>query len=422
MAKFGVLSIILTILLISACSERERNNPFDPANTIETPIDLSIRPYPDKVELNWSYPPLEGVQKTLIYRAVDDSNAYEIYEELDGAAHSFVDTRISPFHWYYYRVTLSNGTRETSPSNTARTYSGPTTTWLLSENGFQILQLSYDLQYTLKTYNTFYPDHDWHVKLASFSIWLVSRSFAAVSRLSLKAGEETFIFTQGLKTPVAVAGEGETNNFYVLDNGQDKAFYYQEDKRVRTYSLPRGNYLSMAVFPLQDKLFALNETTLYTVSLSVNRLTDSLTAPAGFTFYRMVQQGIYLLVIANEYESEQAIIYWRAATEANWQTLQLPYNCGTIAFSPEEQIFVVSKMVASGPQVYKDNLVKLSTTGTRLWELSGFKVITDIQIDPETQTVVVADRLSDHIVRVSPEGAVLFTSKTIYDPIRVYVQ
>ncbi len=415
--------LLFSILIIGiSCSERERNNPFDPANTIQTAIQLSIKPYPEKIELSWTYPPLEGVQKTLIYRAVDDSNAYILYRELDGTARTFLDSQIEPFHWYYYRVTLSNGTRETSPSNTARTFSGPTTTWMLSENGFQVLQLSYDLQYTLQSLNTFYPDHDWHVQLASFSIWLVSRSFAAVSRLSLKAKEETFILTQGLKTPVAVVGQGETNNFYVLDNGQDKVFFYQEEKPVRTFSLPRGNYLALKVFPIQDRLFVINEEKLYIFSLSLNQIVDSLVAPSGYTFYRMVQQGIYILAIANEYESQKAILYWRSSVQNTWHLLQLPFNCGAVAFSPQSNQLVVSKMISSGPQIYKDNLVKLSTSGTRLWELSGFRVITDIQIDPETQQIVVADRLSDHIVRVSAEGNVAFRSKTLYDPIRVYIQ
>ncbi len=411
----------LFILSIS-CSERERTNPFDPANTIEAPIQLSIKPFPERIELQWSYPPLEGVVKTHIYRAVDDSTTFELYQVVDSNVRSFVDNNVTNYHWYYYRVTLSNGVRETSPSNSVRTFSGPTTTWMLSENGFQILRLSYDLDHILATYNTFYPDNDWHVQLASFSIWLVSQAFTAVSRLSLKAGEETFIFTQGLKSPVAVVGQSSGNNFYVLDNGQDKVFYYQEETLKRTFTLPKGNYFALKVFTNQNRMVAVNRATAYFIDLSLNQIADSLHAPPNMEFFAAVQQGVWLYLITNDFEANRSIIYYQSLAEANLESLSLPMIIGTLAYSTTENAFVVSQIIQNGPLVFKDNLVKLSGEGTRLWELSGFSVITDIKINPVDKSIVVCDRLNDRLVMVNKDGTVLFKSREIYDPIRVHIQ
>ncbi len=416
------LILLVGLAVILSCSERERTNPFDPANTIEAPIQLSMKPFPERIELQWSYPPLEGVVETHIYRAVDDSTDYELYQVLDSDVRSFTDTQVSNYHWYYYRVSLSNGVRETSPSNAVRTFLGPTTTWMLSENGFQVLQLSYDLRHVLSTYNTFYPDNDWDVKLASFSIWLVSKSFTAVSRLSIKAGEEVFIFTQGFKSPIAVVGEGTGNNFYVLDNGQNNVQYFQEEQVTREYIFPSGNYISLHVFTNQNRLVAINTSTLYLADLSLNRIVDSLAAPPNMEFTRSVQQGIWLFAIANDFEANRSIIFYRSMAENDWQQLPLPMAVGTLAYSFEENAFVVSKIILNGPLVFKDNLVKLSADGSRLWELTGFSVISDLKINRTDQTVVLCDRLNDRLVMVDKHGNIAFKSREIYDPIRVHIQ
>ena len=65
--------------------------------------------------------------------------------------------------------------------------------------------------------------------------------------------------------------------------------------------------------------------------------------------------------------------------------------------------------------------VKLSQNGQRLLELSTIESIDDMQINPNDYSVIIAQRYQNKILLFNENGLKISENRTIYDPIKVFI-
>ena len=115
--------LLLFLLLISGvlvqCSNRDRSNPFDPGITTPPPIDLFIEPHNNQARLSWQVNDVTDYQGFRIYRAVDN-DTFEFLIELSPDLTFYIDSTLSYYHWYQYRLTIMGYSHETLPSNSVK--------------------------------------------------------------------------------------------------------------------------------------------------------------------------------------------------------------------------------------------------------------------------------------------------------------
>ena len=151
MMRFSFLFLLLTIVF--SCSERDRNNPFDPSGDI--PVNIWARAIDKSVEVSWSSPDIVDYTGFNLYRNNEGSTAFSRITTLGRFSRSFTDTTVNFGSTYTYYVRVASGNLESQPSKPVSVTPGKGFNWIVDETSFQIRKLSYDLAYTFLAIDTY---------------------------------------------------------------------------------------------------------------------------------------------------------------------------------------------------------------------------------------------------------------------------
>ncbi len=409
-------------IILSGCAERERKNPFDPEASQESPVSLSLKPTPSAVILEWTVAPISQVVGYRIYRSVNDERHFVLYQELNTDNRVFLDTDVERFRWYYYRVTALGPATESLPSNTERTYLGPGTIYLVSNSGFWIRQLSYDLLHELDSYDTRFPPVEWAPAIEDHMIWLAYGPYQHLGRLNLVLGREDNFFEEDLRNPVDVEIDDRTRRLFVLDDGNNELIVIDDLKVIHRVQLPKGVYLRCQIHSGTRRLGILSETRFLLFSLDSRAIVHQRNADSNFRYQdlEVTDKAVYLL--ASDVQEQQTQLI--TLTPPLWEAAKRPLNgiFFEMAVDVSNQVFYLAQITDIRRPDENQRLVKLSFSGSRLLEVDNFNFIADIKINPYDHSVVVVDRLRDRLSLINEEGKLISESIKLYDPIRVHIE
>ena len=138
-------------LFLVSCSDRQHDNPFDPANprTGGRPTGLSLLATAGHVRVSWPVWQVEGIDSVIIYRrAAADSQFFKI-GRIPGDQNEFFDTNISYGIRYEYYITVCSGSYSSPGSEVVATTPGPAYVWIADRASGYFSCVSYDLSQTL---------------------------------------------------------------------------------------------------------------------------------------------------------------------------------------------------------------------------------------------------------------------------------
>ena len=93
------LLVFTTLIWLSRCTERSRDNPFDPNSNSKTRVNLSVEPENNQAHLSWSVENIQDFTGFIIYRSVDGSE-FVRYQEIAPSFTTFTDTALNYYQWY----------------------------------------------------------------------------------------------------------------------------------------------------------------------------------------------------------------------------------------------------------------------------------------------------------------------------------
>ncbi len=264
-----IILIVLCTILSIHCSDRERNNPLDPANpdTRGRPTGFTVYSQENEVVLFWD--PI----------AAGDLGGYKLYKSRAGAAYreiAAVGPQVTRYNdlvdeygvLYEYKMSAVAGAYESRFSESKAVTPGPTYTWIAEPEAGTAQRYSHDLGYRLTLFSqayspfrivadpqqkggawvfskysgTIYKINSYGNAIAQVqqsmpSIWdmAIDEVFAELWVVRYSAGLVTLISASGrilnsldtISRPLAVELDSRRHIGWIIDDSSDKVFYVQ---------------------------------------------------------------------------------------------------------------------------------------------------------------------------------------------------
>ena len=417
------------LLILSNCSERGHNNPFDPEGNSETPLTLSLNSFDNNsVNLSWGWEsnPVTDYSGFRIYRSVGNDHNFTLYHESPKSEFSFSDTSVQKYNWVYYKISVFGPSVESALSKPQKIYLGQGVYWILSSYGFWVRKVSYDLQRAMKNYYTTYPCQEWAVSLDDSLINLAYIRFSrGVSQLNLKKGVEDFFYSD-VNSPIDVEYDAAQKRMFVLDsngdNQEDEILVIKNKALERKIILPKENYLKLYLSNQNHSLVILGETKYYELSTTTSTIMDSVLFSPGFIGQDVDVSSDSIYILTYSEQTNMSKIYKTDFQGNVTDSLITSGHFYRITFDKDFHQFYLAEEI----DFAQDKLVKLSSQGVRQFELSGFEYIEQIGLNPYDHSFVVInnDPVNDQLILYDSSGNEISRSKTnsFYDPIRIFFE
>jgi hypothetical protein len=409
--------IIILALLVDSCTERTKENPFDPNSNTTPSINFTIKPSDDKAYLEWEVHDISDFDGLRLYRSVQNNNNFSLYKEFPPEATSFTDTALSRNTWYFYYLTLVGGSAESLPSPTVKILPGPGKIWILSRYGYNIRQLSYDLLHIIHTYNTNYPPINWDWDQSHNEIWLAHAQYRTISRLNLNIGHEDFFLENDFREPVDIKIDHQNDRIDVLDSKNRNIYFLQNNLITDSTSLDTADYFKICLLP-QSRIAALSRYRAILLNSSGN-IYRTFIFDSSYTGQDLYYDHNTLYILATNFNiSHSRIISYESSS--NQEDLIAVEGRYTILRKPSDKNYLwLGESLTSN----SCRAVQLSLSGSRqlvLQNLSGN--LDDIAVNPYDRSIVLVQRYSGNIILFDSTGELVSHFNQLYDPIKVFIE
>jgi hypothetical protein len=402
-----------------SCSERERDNPFDP--TGDLPVDIRVRSIDKTVALSWNSPDIVDYTGFNIYRKADAvEQSFSQIATLSRFTRDYTDTTISFGTTYTYYIRLASGSLESRPSESVTVTPGPGFNWIVDETSFQVRKLSYDLSYTFLAYDT-YPgmptDMAISTELAT-GVILFNR-FSKVQEIDLSANLKGEY--KQIKYPYAVGYDPVGTLFWIVDSSGYLYTLNTQSNAVRIISQSLSNPIAIDIAPEMNLISVVDAGSREI--LQFNRsgtMVDKITSVNG-----RLLEGPYRYVIDERHDRCWLVdgnsiidyIYTKDLDDNEFFLADSALNAGDIevSLSSEEAWYVSFNRSESV-------VLQLSATGTRQLELAYFFNPFDILVNPYDGSLLVVDSWNGRIAHYNGSNALIGEVDNLIFPVKVVVQ
>jgi len=140
------------IVLLCSCSDRVRNNPFDPANprTGGAPEGIKLSSYRNTIDFTWNLIDVDGMQGYHIYRSIGH-NSLSAYLTVEHPTNSIIDQNIIYDSLYSYAIQGFTTGDEGTWSDPVTLIPGPFDIWICDYYNLTLKHLSYDINSTVNS-------------------------------------------------------------------------------------------------------------------------------------------------------------------------------------------------------------------------------------------------------------------------------
>ncbi|MGH1362931.1 MAG: hypothetical protein ACRBF0_05190 [Calditrichia bacterium] len=421
------LAICIPFFILLACSDRARDNPFDPGNTAPPPLSVELIPANDKIDLTWNITkPISDLQGFRLYRAVDSLAALAPFLDLPAAARSYSDTTISLNREYYYSLSILGTGVESNRSSVRISYTGLGKPLIFNRGGYSLERVSYDLRHPVETIeSSFYQPKDWVLLPEEDLAWILFARFpSGISQLNLvdNTRQETILDT--LSAPEDIAYNPNNSTVYILDQFVDRIYLFQNEKITSGIPLDiDAKYFKIEIDASDNRLYAIAQDRLNIINLG------DLTQQRMFFFnnhegldIEKTGSGINVLTASVAEGTTRLYLYQGATVQDSLFVNGIFYRMTTDSLS--ENYFFAEALSSQD-----DVVVKLSMSGERQLQLpEGFLNIEQIVINPFDQSILVVDDQRDRVVLFDAAGNLISESRDndgrsyLNVPLRVYIE
>jgi hypothetical protein len=298
---------------------------------------------------------------------------------------------------------------------------------VLSRNDFNIQKLSYDLIYPTVRLQSYYFSEEWDFCTQDSCVWLSYPQFIrSIGKISLINGHEDFFSPESLENITDIDYVSIDRKLYILDGVHRKILVMENGIFFHPAAINVADeFLKIAYSDADNWLYVLGKQSFIKLSAANPANVQSLISfPNSFegTAFDFVDDLFYVLASSeNEGKSNLYTVSLNTGLENIREISGFLYK---IRFDGNLNVFYAAEKTASG----ESQVVQLSPEGSRQFELHGFKLIEQIEINPYNHTFVVVDYSNDLISLFDFEGNFISESKNnagskyLYRPLRIFIE
>jgi hypothetical protein len=411
--------IPLFLLILLSCSERDKDNPFDP--TGDAPVILGARSINKSVELSWSQPDLVDYTGFNLYRKKEGAEQFFTrIAELLPVSRIYTDTTVEYGSVYIYFIKVASGNLESRPSEAVSVTPGPGFNWIVDHDAFQILKTSYDLSYTFLVYDT-YPGMPTDMAVSTSletGVILFNRS-GVIQEIDFSGNLKSQY--EEIRYPYAVAYDPVGSLFWITDSS---GFLYTLDTQADdiNYSyVSLSKPISIHIAPEKNLISVVDagEKEIVQFNRSGN-LINKITLINGKPL-----EGPYRYVIDEKHDRSWLVdgnmdidyIYTKSFEDEEYFLADSVLNAGDIevSLSGEKAWYVSFNRRES-------IVLQLSAEGTRQLKLSYFYNPFDLHVNPYDGSLLVVDSWNGRVLHYDDSNRLIGEMVNLIFPVKVLVQ
>ncbi len=414
------LCILFNIFTVFKCTERDRNNIFDPSSGIDSlDINLYVISADSVITIRWTLPNKVHFIGYNLYRKSVNDDEFQLIASPLSTQLEYVDENVRSDIAYHYYIRVVGEDSESPPSKVLKVTPGPVSFYVLDRLGFALYQLTYDVQHILSTrYTTWSPEN---IALDS------SKDLIMITYPQLRYLE---IFSKNLRS-IILSGSEFNRPFDCIYNTEEKKFWITDSSGF-LYSIDPTTGISQLIdqnlirptqmIQTNQGIFLIDIKAAQIIRYNKSGLRQDVIEYMGES---RLTQPIYINYAANNAE---LYIIDKVNTEN-----RILYRYSLLSDSVE---VVYQNKYMNGIQIDQNNysvwisisepensvLMQLSSDGIRLNEITGFKGISDFKFISKTNTIVVTDPVTNMVKHLRSNSSVIGVFKEAFYPSKVYVE
>jgi hypothetical protein len=412
-------SLLILVLLILACAERSRDNPFDPTGDIK--LNLQVLSFDKKVELSWQNPSVEGYTGFNIYRKAEglDNSFKKIASGIAASQRFYQDRDITYGYTYSYYLTITGVDIESKPTEQVSILPGPGLNWIADKWGYQIVKTTYDLMHPIFFYQTNWPPTNLAISAELNHVLILYLDTGMMEKITLN-GEYLQAYSD-IGYPYDIAYEPQESLFWIIDSSGALYTLDTRTDQFKTITTGLSKPTAISIAPLSDlisvvdrlqrKIFQFrHDGSLYqTISRTNGKW---LSGPTRYEIDEVHDRE--WLIDRNE---EIDYIYTKSRQAENFNLIDSVYFSGDLAINALDGTCWYLSYNAQNSAV-----LQLSPDGTRQSEIDGFYNPYDIQTNPYDGTLIVVDSGRHRVIHYDETPAVLGLADFFNFPVKIRIE
>jgi DNA-binding beta-propeller fold protein YncE len=403
---------LLTLALLAGCSNRERDNPFDPRNpnTHGGPAGFVALADDGRVDLEWTLVTAVSFSGYRLYRQTSAETTYRaITGLLPPSTTRYSDVGLLNGLTHYYRlVYVFPDVGERGMAEDVAT-PGAARPWVADAGTGQVLRLTPDGRHVSSARGGFSAPSAIATDVVSGWVWISDHSAGSVAILNPWTGTMTTI--PGLVGPSTLTVDPVTHNGWVCDENDGTVYEFTST----------GSPASAPIDPLQTPIGVAvdpNDGSVWIAERAAGRLRHYANSHALLGSVtvdrpsRVAVDSLTSAVWATSFESRQM---YRVSSAGVVEKTITGFGgpIGVAVDSRRGRIWVADALA--------DQVLQLDRAGTILGRVAGISEARDISIDSFSGDAWVVAPGSGEVVRISSSGVILARLAAFSRPVGIAV-
>ncbi|MGD9897524.1 MAG: hypothetical protein AB7T22_00215 [Calditrichaceae bacterium] len=421
MKYLSIIIYLLVTVILTGCSDRDKDNIFDPGSGI-TNIDLNlfVSTADSTVQIRWRPPQTVDFTGYKLYKKTEFENQFTLLSSFLKNQTSYQDTDIEYDIKYSYYLTLIGENSDSPPTNIVEVMAGPGDIWLIDRWGLEtFLNLAYDLKtVNLIVYGVWIPealafDHDHNRAMATYP------TINSFDIFDLENGE--VLFSEfGIENPFDCLYDRFNQSFWLTDSSGK---LYEINPVTGTAALVATNLGNPIQIELSEEklLFILDDRNHQILVYNLEGVLQySLSALENQTLmdpeFFQIDQANQILFLTDQTPVED-ILYKYDLASGEAEEIYRSDNLGKFRIDEKNQtIWII---------IFNDinsEIMQLSYNGLRLSQRIGFISPSDLRINPKNGNLIVSDTGTRLVKHFRSDSTLIGVFSNAIYPFKVFIE
>lgn len=394
------LTTVLLAILLSSCTERLRDNPFDPENpeTGGKPAAPRLTSARDSVLISWQRFDVADIKFYNLYRRLEGEAAFQLINTFSPDVFEYREIGAEFDRERWYRLSVSTASHESPLSDSVRIRPGPTFVWALDISAGDLVKYTHDGEHLIFRSNIAIRP----TRLA------VNPNTNSALIIDFWAQEVIAVDANGSFTGLTVRNPGATdleinlrdNSFYVLNEEGGTLQQYSEKGELLITLENMTRPRAIAADPATGEVWVINSGRHEVLQVDFKAQTV-FRYPGFLSTYDLAFDARRRVFWAADsasvlrFSPANPFIQLIFSSFRFARKIAVDQNSGAC--------WVIDWHFAPG----QSSVVKLNAEGAREFEITGFVDPRALAVNPFNGNCFVTDPGKGELVQISPEGEVI---------------
>lgn len=410
------LFVAISLLILSNCVDRPRDNPLDPQNpkTNGRPIGFKLASREQQIFLSWEGLDIKDLDGMNIYRKKQGDSIFAKLEASPVSGREFIDTDVEYGNELTYRITAKVGEYESPSSEEKSIIPGPTYTWIADSYVGQVIRFCHDMRYELFRIGFIAFPTAIAASASERAAWVLDRYASRLYKISEFGDIEAFV--RDLNGPTALAVNQQTGDLWVAQRYDNTVSHLDAQGNLQRSFAAFEEPVSVDIHDSNGECWVADRKAkkVFRISafgLRVTQVEKAFLSPLDID----VDPKHSVVWIADS----TRVLRYEYGGYGNWSEIDGFFWAQLLAADEKTgECWIVDLQELGKPA----KLLKVDATGNIVFELSEFGHPQDISVNYFNGSCLVADSGYQQLVKVSSDGKILSVIENVKVPQDVAVE